>query len=52
MVSSSRADALPDSYIKYLINSIRKEFNLDAVPIRLFVRKGENPYAGKKKRNN
>lgn len=52
MVSSSRADALPDSYIKYLINSIRKEFNLDAVPIRLFVRKGENPYANKKKRNN
>ncbi len=52
MVSSSRADALPDSYIKYLINSIRKEFNLDAVPIRLFVRKGENPYAGRKKRNN
>lgn len=52
MVSSSRADALPDSYVKYLINSIRKEFNLDAVPIRLFVRKGENPYANKKKRNN
>ncbi len=52
MVSSSRADALPDSYVKYLINSIRKEFNLDAVPIRLFVRKGDNPYAGKKKRNN
>lgn len=52
MVSSSRADALPDSYVKYLINSIRKEFDLDAVPIRLFVRKGDNPYAGKKKRNN
>ncbi|KAG1649927.1 GTPase Der [Nymphon striatum] len=52
MVSSSRADALPDSYVKYLINSIRREFKLDAVPIRLFVRKGENPYANKKKRNN
>lgn len=51
MISSSRADALPDSYVKYLVNSIRKEFNLDAVPIRLFVRKGENPYAGRKKRN-
>lgn len=52
MVSSSRADALPDSYVKYLINSIRREFKLDAVPIRLFVRKGENPYANRKKRNN
>lgn len=51
MISSSRADALPDSYVKYLVNSIRKEFKLDAVPIRLFVRKGENPYAGRKKRN-
>ena len=52
MVSSSRADALPDSYVKYLVNSIRKEFDLDAVPIRLFIRKTDNPYAGKKKRNN
>ena len=52
MVSSSRADALPDSYVKYLINSLRREFDLDAVPIRLFVRKGENPYANRKKRNN
>jgi len=52
MVSSSRADALPDSYVKYLINSIRREFKLDAVPIRLFVRKGENPYANRKKRAN
>ena len=52
MISSSRADALPDSYVKYLINSIRKEFNLDAVPIRLFIRKTENPYANKKRRNN
>ena len=51
MVSCSRADALPDSYTRYLVNSLRKEFALDGVPVRLFMRKGDNPYAGRKKRN-
>jgi len=51
-VSCSRPEALPESYTRYLVNSIRKEFDLDATPIRMYMRKGENPYAGKKKRNN
>lgn len=51
MVQSSRAEQLPESYIRYMVNSLRKEFDLDAVPIRLHMRKGDNPYAGKKKRN-
>ena len=51
MVQSSRAEQLPESYIRYMVNSIRKEFDLDAVPIRLHMRKGENPYAKKKRRN-
>jgi GTPase len=41
----SRPKALPDSYVRYLVNSLRETFALPGVPIRLHLRKGENPYA-------
>jgi GTPase len=41
----SRLKALPDSYVRYLVNSLRETFDLGGVPIRLHLRKGENPYA-------
>ena len=41
----SRPKALPDSYVRYLVNSLREIFDLPGVPIRLHLRKGENPYA-------
>jgi GTP-binding protein len=44
---SSRADQLPESYNRYLINGIRETFGLDGIPIRMFARKRENPYADK-----
>jgi GTP-binding protein len=40
-----RADALPQSYVKYLTNSLRKAFDLPGVPIRFSLRKGDNPFA-------
>ena len=43
----SRPEALADSYRRYLVNGLREEFGLDGVPIRLFMRKGKNPYAKK-----
>ncbi|MEQ9145259.1 MAG: ribosome biogenesis GTPase Der [Parvibaculaceae bacterium] len=49
-VFSSRADDVPTSYRRYLVNALRETFELPGVPIRLFMRKGKNPYAGKKKR--
>lgn len=42
---SSRADALPESYQRYLVNSIREQFDIPAVPIRLFTRQRKNPFA-------
>ena len=36
---------LPDSYRRYLVNSLRQDFDLPGTPIRLMLRKGENPYA-------
>ncbi|HXK53485.1 MAG TPA: ribosome biogenesis GTPase Der [Hyphomicrobiales bacterium] len=44
-----RADALPESYVRYMINSLRGAFDLWGTPIRLHMRKGENPYAEKKR---
>jgi GTP-binding protein len=45
VVFASRPDALPDSYIRYLVNGLRAAFGLDGVPIRLNARRGKNPYA-------
>jgi len=41
---ASRASALPDSYKRYLINSIRQSFDLPGTPIRLTIKSGANPY--------
>ncbi len=41
----SQAGALPDSYLRYLTNSLREAFELGGVPIRLLLRTGKNPYA-------
>jgi GTP-binding protein len=50
IVSCTRPDALPESYTRYLINGLRDDFDLPGVPIRIAYRKGENPYAPRKKR--
>lgn len=49
---SSNPEGLPDSYLRYLTNSLRETFNLGGIPIRLNVRKTGNPYADKKERRN
>jgi GTP-binding protein len=41
------ADELPDSYHRYLLNGIRDTFGLDGVPLRLYSRRGKNPYDNK-----
>ncbi|MEM9780900.1 MAG: ribosome biogenesis GTPase Der [Pseudomonadota bacterium] len=40
----SRPDDLPDAYLRYLVNGLRRDFGLAGVPIRLDLRKRENPY--------
>ncbi len=45
VVKTSRQNAVPDSYIRYLVNGLREDFDLPGVPIRLYVRAGDNPYA-------
>jgi len=43
----SRPEALPEAWKRYLMNALREDFKLPGVPIRLFLRKGENPFEGK-----
>jgi GTP-binding protein len=44
VVFCSQPKALPESYVRYLVNGLREGFDLPGVPIRLNLRKGENPY--------
>ena len=46
----SRADAVPDAYRRYLVNSLRESFALPGTPIRLMLREKKNPYGKKKSR--
>ena len=46
-LSASRADDLPESYLRYLVKGLRRDFKLPGVPIRIHARKGKNPYAPK-----
>ena len=41
---ASKADQLPASYRRYLVNGIRQSFDLPGVPIRLTVKSSANPY--------
>ncbi len=43
----TRAEMMPDDYQRYLVNSLRDEFELPGVPIRLLLRGTDNPFEGK-----
>ncbi|MBI3516980.1 MAG: ribosome biogenesis GTPase Der [Proteobacteria bacterium] len=40
----SKPQDLPESYLRYLANSLRDSFKLEGVPIRTVMRKGKNPF--------
>ncbi len=46
---ASRGDQMPEQYKRYLVNGVREAFDMNGVPIRLYVRQGANPYADKSK---
>ena len=50
VVFCSRADAVPQSYLRYLVNSLREAFELPGTPIRVTLREKANPFAHKRKR--
>ncbi len=42
---ASRAEEMPESYKRYLVNGLRDAFDLHAAPVRLIVKAGRNPFA-------
>ncbi|MES2905676.1 MAG: ribosome biogenesis GTPase Der [Pseudomonadota bacterium] len=47
----SRPDAVPESYRRYLLNSLSEAFDMQSIPLRLHFRgKGKNPYEGRAKK--
>jgi GTP-binding protein len=50
VVFCSRADAVPESYLRYLVNSLRVFFELPGTPVRITLREKANPFAHKRKR--
>lgn len=43
-IFASKADDLPESYHRYLVKSIRDVFELPGTPIRIVMRRTDNPY--------
>ncbi len=44
LFTSSNIKALPDSYMRYLKNSLCEAFDFQGIPLRLSLRKEKNPY--------
>ena len=45
----TRAEDLPAAYQRYLVNGIRDAFEIKAVPIRLILKRPDNPFAKTKR---
>jgi GTP-binding protein len=48
VVFGTRVDMLPESYRRYLLNSMRRDLNLGPIPLRLSMRASKNPYEGQR----
>jgi GTP-binding protein len=47
VLSCTRPDDVPQSYIRYLVNGLRDDFDMPGVPVRMSVHASENPFAGR-----
>ncbi|MEB2842974.1 ribosome biogenesis GTPase Der [Rhizobiales bacterium RZME27] len=50
MVSCTRPDALPESYVRYMTNNLRTDFDMPGVPIRIHFKAGDNPFEGRRRK--
>ena len=48
---ASIPEEVPEDYKRFLVNGLRRDFDMPGTPIRLYLRAGENPYAGRRKPN-
>jgi GTP-binding protein len=48
VIHGGQAEQVPLSYRRYLVNCFRKAFALQGTPVRVELRSGENPFAGRR----
>jgi len=47
VIHGNQTESVPDSYRRYLVNRFRRVLNLEGTPLRIDLRTGSNPYAGR-----
>ncbi|WP_455478624.1 ribosome biogenesis GTPase Der [Bartonella sp. B10] len=50
VISCSRSEAMPQSYLRYLSNELRNAFDMLGVPIRISLRTDDNPFVARSKK--
>ena len=50
MLSCSQPDELGNDYVRYLMNRLRDDFDMPGVPMRITMRKPDNPFASRAKK--
>ena len=48
VVHGNRSERVPAHYRRYLVNAFRKALHLQGVPLRLELKSGDNPFAGRR----
>ncbi len=48
VIHGTQTERLPATYRRYLINTFRKAFDLQGTPVRLELKSGANPFAGRR----
>ena len=51
VIFTSVPEAVAEDYKRFLVNGLRRDFDMPGTPIRLHLRAGDNPYAGRRKPN-
>jgi GTP-binding protein len=49
VLSCTRPDEVPQSYVRYLVNGLRESFDIPGVPVRMSIHASDNPYASRAK---
>jgi GTP-binding protein len=47
VLSCSRPEEMPQSYVRYLVNGLREAFGMPGIPIRIALTASQNPFAGR-----
>jgi GTP-binding protein len=48
VIHGNQTRSVPDSYVRYLENAFREALDLEGTPVRIDLRTGDNPYAGRR----